>query len=172
MIVVTGPESTGKTTLTGFLAEKLPAFAVWEFAREYLNSIDGPYVHDDLRHIGQMQAQAIKQSLEHGHPYVVSDTWKYELMVWERYRFEGPVWDFDALFGGTEPDVLVLCKPDLAWKDDPLRENPDDREVLFESYRKLAEESKIPIVLASGDGHHRMSNVLEEIRALIGKTIP
>ena len=33
-------------------------------------------------------------------------------------------------------DHYFLCKPDIPWEPDPLRENPEDRERLFKLYER------------------------------------
>ena len=47
-IVVTGPESTGKSTLCEQLAKKYNTTWVPEYAREYLLKLGRPYTYDDL----------------------------------------------------------------------------------------------------------------------------
>lgn len=172
LIVVTGPESTGKSTLTQYVACEFGAVHVNEYAREYLKGRGGRYSHDDLRHIAEGQARRIREALSASDQPVISDTWKYEIMVWERYRFEGLSWDYEVIFKEIEPDILVLCRPDLAWEYDDLRENPHDRDDLFTFFEELVLQSGIPYIMAEGPGDRRMQDVVDRLRALMGKSIP
>ena len=52
-------------------------------------------------------------------------------------------------------DLWLLCKPDLPWEPDPLRENPDDRERLFERYEELLDQLGKPYAVISGAGELR-----------------
>jgi len=58
-IIVIGPESTGKSTLSGYLADYYSTLWCPEFAREYLLENGTAYTIDDLITIakGQLQAQ-------------------------------------------------------------------------------------------------------------------
>ncbi|MCB0451244.1 MAG: ATP-binding protein [Confluentibacter sp.] len=47
-IAITGPESTGKSMLSGRLAEEFNAAWVPEFAREYLDQLNRSYDYDDI----------------------------------------------------------------------------------------------------------------------------
>ena len=62
-IVLTGPESSGKTTLAQFLSRELDHPWVPEFAREYLTQINRPYTSTDLLEIARGQIQAEEQAL-------------------------------------------------------------------------------------------------------------
>ena len=52
-VAIVGPESSGKT----FLAEKLAAHynCLWvpEYAREYLERLNAPYIQDDVEYIAK-----------------------------------------------------------------------------------------------------------------------
>ena len=53
-IVITGPESCGKTTCK-FLAEIYNCNIAHEFARKYLKNLNRKYVYEDLLKIGKGQ---------------------------------------------------------------------------------------------------------------------
>jgi polynucleotide 5'-kinase involved in rRNA processing len=54
-IVIIGPESTGKSTLTQQLAKHFNAIGIDEYARSYLREIDREYAQEDLLTIGKGQ---------------------------------------------------------------------------------------------------------------------
>src|ERR1700690_240628 len=87
-IVVTGPESTGKSTLCEQLAATFKTKWVPEYARKYLMELKRPYTYDDLLIIakGQLeQEDRIMASLKT--PLVFIDTDMYVMKVWCEYVF-------------------------------------------------------------------------------------
>ncbi len=91
-IVVTGPESSGKTTLSAALATALTTVWVPEFARTYLTHLGRPYERNDLKTIrlGQFAWEAwyAQQLTPSTSQLLVCDTDWTVLHVWEEYKFE------------------------------------------------------------------------------------
>ena len=58
-IAVTGPESSGKTTLCGALAEHYQVCYIPEYARTYLELTQGQYQCTDLEIIAQGQLESL-----------------------------------------------------------------------------------------------------------------
>ena len=54
-IVLTGPESTGKTTLAKTLASYFAGEYITEFARKYIDDLQRPYIQADLLAIARGQ---------------------------------------------------------------------------------------------------------------------
>jgi NadR type nicotinamide-nucleotide adenylyltransferase len=139
-IVVTGPESTGKSTLCEQLAANYNTQWVPEYAREYLMNLGRPYTYDDLLIIarGQLeQEDRIVASLQA--PMVFIDTDMYVMKVWCEYVF-GKCHSFilDEIVN-RKYDLYLLCYTDLPWVADELREYPDleSRERLYHMYKDL-----------------------------------
>ena len=139
-IVVTGPESTGKSTLCEQLATYFKTKWVPEYAREYLIKLKRPYTYDDLLVIakGQLeQEDRITASSEA--PLLFIDTDMYVMKVWCEYVF-GKCHSFilDEI-AKRNYDVYLLCNTDLPWVADELREYPDleSREFLYHMYKDL-----------------------------------
>ena len=82
-IVVTGPESTGKTTLTEALALQLNATWIPEYARSYIEKLQRPYHYQDLENIAQHQIhQEKKYSKIANNGILLMDTWLIVTKVW------------------------------------------------------------------------------------------
>lgn len=172
-IVVTGPESTGKTAMAKALAERLETLWSPEFARHYLAHLGRPYERNDLKTIGQGQkmwekwcAQQINKSTS---PQIlISDTDWTVLHIWEQYRFQADG-DFEWRKGyGTaeNADLYFLCAPDFPWQPDPLREHPEERDTLFVMYENLLREIQAPYTVLSGRHEVRLQTALAAIREL------
>ena len=139
-IVVTGPESTGKSTLCEQLAAKYKTEWVPEYARKYLTELGRPYNYDDLLLIarGQLeQEDRITAALKT--PLVFIDTDMYVMKVWCEFVF-GQCHSFilDEIVK-RKYDAYLLCNTDLPWVADDLREYPDldARERLYHIYKDL-----------------------------------
>jgi NadR type nicotinamide-nucleotide adenylyltransferase len=138
-ILVTGPESSGKTTLARQLAWALDGVFVAEAARDYLELQGSNYDEADLLKIWQQQAEAEDTARASSASFVVCDTGPEVIRIWAEVKYgRCPP---EVLHACTERsyDLILLCMPDLPWVPDPLREAPDlaQREALFARYREL-----------------------------------
>ena len=133
-IIITGPESSGKTTLAKQLAQFYQATYVPEYSRSYLSELTRPYVEEDLLEIAKGQAEQEKEYASKSSPIVIYDTSMLVLKVWSEYKYgRTHPWIEEQLLKNKN-DLYLLCKPDVPWEEDPLRENPLDRDLLFSMY--------------------------------------
>ena len=173
-IVVTGPESSGKTTLAAALSDQLAAPVVLEFAREYLAHLGRAYQREDLAAIGAGQ-QAWERWYEqrlHAEPQgklLICDTDWTVLHVWEQYRFQAKeAFRWQQGYTGHAPaDLYLLCAPDFPWQPDPLREHPEERNVLFGLYRVLLEGLPARFIILEGPADGRLEMAAAAIRKLL-----
>ena len=162
-IVVTGPESTGKSTLCEQLAKKYNTIWVPEYAREYLLKLGRPYTYDDLLIIakGQLE-QEDRITASSKSPMVFIDTDMYVMKVWCEYVF-GKCHSFilDEIVK-RKYDTYLLCNTDLPWVADELREYPDleSRERLYHMYKDLMINQPTPWFEISGNYEQRLSNAI------------
>jgi nicotinamide riboside kinase len=70
-VVISGPESTGKTTLAKDLASHYQTVYVYEYARDYIENLDRPYTYRDVVHIARKQLQIEKEMLRQDRKSVV-----------------------------------------------------------------------------------------------------
>jgi len=159
-IIVTGPESSGKTTLCKALSEHFKIPFAEESAREYLDVLSGDYNQEDLLEIakGQLQAENGIQLL---------DTDLITLKIWSKYKYGScDKWILNQVEKQkSENRYYLLCKPDIPWGKDPQRENPNDREELFEIYKKEIESLGHDYFIVEGE--NRTENSVSKISPLI-----
>ena len=138
-IRVTGPESSGKTTLARRLAWCLDGIYVAEAARAYLHARRGSYTDDDLPAIWEAQRQLEETALAERPSYLICDTGPEVIHVWSEVKYGHVARSVREAVASRQYDVTLLCAPDLPWVPDPLRETPDlkQRWELFERYRVL-----------------------------------
>lgn len=148
IFVFTGPESSGKTTLAERLSADLNLPIVPEFARQYLENKGGKYALEEVDYMAQIQKE-----LEADAPgnRVICDTDLLTFYIWKKEVF---VVDDVSLLQELKktPRHYLLCKPNIPWIQDPLRENPLDRDRLFSLYLEVIEGSNIPFSIIDGDG--------------------
>ena len=163
-VVITGPESSGKTTLAMDLSAHFDVPWVPEQARPYLEARQGLYGEADLLQIAQAQVAA--EDLHGDTDLLICDTDLITIRIWgeEKYGRSDP-WIVRATEERTY-DHWLLCSPDMAWEPDPLRENPHDRERLFEVYRDLLTRLGRPFTIISGDPDERLRAAVTAVMRL------
>lgn len=161
-IVITGPESTGKTTLSAALTAHYHARWVPEYSREYLE-VRGPlYTEADLLEIAKGQVHREDQAIADGGALLFFDTSLEVIKVWSEVRFRRCHPWIEGQLQRRRPDGYLLCRPDLPWQYDPLRENPHDRHLLYERYLEgLVGQPGMPwLGLVEGRGRVRTQNAI------------
>lgn len=140
---IIGPESTGKSTLAAYLAHRYNGVLVSEYAREYMERLapSYEYTYDDIVAIAQQQIHVISNISS---DLVIFDTELIITKVWFLHKF-GRCPDFvEQALRDFPMDVYLLCYPDIPWLPDPVRENPDIREYLFDWYEREIQALNIP----------------------------
>ena len=166
--MVTGPESSGKTTLAQALGTLLACPVVPEFAREYLEGISGkPYNQFDFDQIVAGQFNAERQAELEGHEMLIFDTSVVVLQVWSRRKW-GEVHPLvHSRLKVTEDTFFLLCAPDIPWEYDPLREHPEERDLLYLQYLEVLKSWKFPFIEIGGPLHNRLAAASVQIKKWI-----
>lgn len=164
---IIGPESTGKTALAQKLAEAYKTLWVPEYAREYLTNLDRPYVQTDLLEIAQGQIDSVKAARKKANRVLFIDTDLNVIKVWSDYKYGNcDPWIIQKLQMNV-CDVYLLTYHDIPYEDDPLRENPDDRDVLFEMYEKLVNNRNLSYMVMKGPLEERVKTAKSYINRLL-----
>lgn len=154
-IAVVGPESSGKSTLSKELAQVIDGHWVPEFARIYLEENGPEYDQDTVEKIGQGQLELEKEAVKKAkNNWVVCDTDLMVIKVWMQYKYNSyPAWIDEKLDKDT---LYLLCKPDMPWEPDALRENPFDRQEIYSFYHNLLEKSGFQFIDLEGSIEDRI----------------
>ena len=166
LVVLTGPESSGKTTLCQLLAAEYGTTWVPEQARGYLTARGGAYVEEDLVQIAkqQLRVQAVRARRAKG--YLFADTGMLVLKIWSLVRYGRVAPFIETALHERPPAACILCRPDMPWEPDPLREHPSEREGLYELYRAYLMELHTPFVEVSGQPQERVAQVRRFLEGL------
>ena len=165
-IVLTGPESSGKTSLAKALAGHYGAPMAPEYARTYLEQLGRPYEEEDLLHIARGQLTWEEHHAMEAEDWLIVDTSLIVLKVWSEYKY-GRCHPFILENLRTSRyDLFLLCRPDLPWAFDPLREHPDRRAELYLLYERELKAYGFPYRVISGQGAQRFQNALTALEKL------
>ncbi|MBR9922782.1 MAG: ATP-binding protein [Bacteroidetes bacterium] len=140
-ILITGPESTGKTSLAKALAHAANEPWVPEYAVEYLQKHGPNYQLDDLLHIAKGQFALEDQLAGMARKQLFCDTGPLVLKIWAEYKFGQCPPFIQKAWEERVYDQIILLPPNIPWQDGPFRENPADRDVLFELYQQALLDS-------------------------------
>ena len=165
-IVITGPESTGKTTLTETLALNLNVPWIPEYARNYVEALHRPYTYQDVENIARFQVQQEREFSDIGPKNILlMDTWLIMTKVWFDVVYGSiPEW-IEQYISSAKIDLFLICRPDLPWINDPVRENGGEmRNILFKRYCKEVQEYGFPFEIIEGTGEMRFGNALSFIK--------
>ncbi|XZF13466.1 AAA family ATPase [Chitinophagaceae bacterium MMS25-I14] len=165
-IVVIGPESTGKSTLSAALAKELGTIWVPEYARGYLERLGRPYEERDLLQIaaGQLQSEDL---LVHGASrFLVCDTDLYVVKVWSEHSYSRCHRNILEQIAVRPYDLYLLTYIDTKWEYDPLREHGEVamRQYFYNQYRDIVAESGVPWADVRGNEQERLQIAMNAVK--------
>ena len=163
-IVLTGPESSGKTKLANSLSKYFKMPFVPEYAREYLNKKNKKYDLSDLLQINETQTKLQKET---DGEIVFWDTDVITIIIWAKEKFNTNNEIFEKSLKENIPHFYLLCNPDLEWEQDDLRESPNDRYRLLKEYQSILIKRRVPYAHIQGKGEIRLKNAIESIQSQI-----
>lgn len=168
-IVLTGSESTGKTTLARALAARFGWPWVAEFSRGYAERAGRALTVDDVEPIAIGQRAAEDAAIERRPPGLVLDTDLLSTWVYaQHYYGTAPGW-LDQAVTARASDLYLLCDIDLAWTPDAVRDRGDRREVLHQAFRDELIRRSLPFRLIGGHGAARLAAAIQAVEELTNR---
>ncbi|WP_179375254.1 AAA family ATPase [Winogradskyella wichelsiae] len=171
-IVLFGPESTGKTTLSRQLAEYYNSLWVPEYAREYLqekwNNERKTCEPKDLLPIAIGQIKLENELSKKTDSVLICDTDLLETKVYSEAYYQGscdPI--LDKYAKNNIYDLYFLTYIDIPWEADDLRDKPDERERMFKAFESALKNHNKPYVLLKGNKQERLQLAVKHIDKLI-----
>lgn len=165
LLITTGPESSGKTTLATALSAALRAPLVTEAARDYLEARcaeqpDFQYEQSDILAIARLQHAREREALRDAPPLIVCDTDLLVLIVWSEVKYGQADPAIVRLFESalaTTSRTYLLCHHGIPWQPDPLREHPHERDMLFARYLAALRQRGLDYRIVEGDEATRLA---------------
>jgi NadR type nicotinamide-nucleotide adenylyltransferase len=167
-IALIGPESSGKTTLCQQMAAYFNGMWVAEYARDYLIQTAGYYDICDLDIMAQDQFD-LWQEIPQNNAICFYDTEMINFKIWSLDKYDHTSKLILGLVDAQQFDLFLLCKPDIEWIQDPLREFSDlnKRKHLFEIYKNELIQMGQPFEIIEGNYAQRT----ESAKIFIGNLI-
>ncbi len=162
-IVITGPESSGKTTLANQLAMHFNTIPVPEFARHYIEGLSKSYEYDDLEKIAKLQIEIENQHSLMSPPIIICDTDLITIKIWSAVKYDRCSEWIQETIKTRNYDHYFLCEPDLPWEFDEQREHPEGRDELFQLYKKELEDLGKSFSVINGIGEKRLEAAIKVI---------
>ena len=173
-VVMFGPESTGKTTLSEQLARHYNTVWAPEYAREYLqdkwNNERKTCEPKDLLPIAEGQMLLENDLATKATDLLICDTDLLETKVYSEAYYLGycdPKLEKHAL--ENQYDLYFLTYIDIPWEADDLRDKPDERERMFLYFKDTLEKYNRNFVILKGDKKTRLKKAVEHIDNLLKK---
>ncbi len=171
-VVVYGPESTGKTTLSRQLARHYNSVWVPEYAREYLqkkwNDERKTCQPEDLLPIAIGQMKLENELAQKTDSVLICDTNLLETKVYSEAYYAGTVDPMlDKYAKENQYDLYFLTYIDVPWEADDLRDKPNERVRMFNAFKSALVELKIPYVLLEGSKTERLKIATQHIDNLL-----
>lgn len=173
-VVLFGPESTGKTTLSQQLARYYNTVWVPEYAREYLqekwNNQRKTCEPHDLLPIAEGQMQLENELTKKAAKILICDTDLLETKVYAEAYYDGdcdPVLEKYAL--QNTYDLYLLTYIDIPWEADDLRDKPTEREQMFTYFKDTLEKYGKNFIILKGNEKERLEKAINHIDTLLNR---
>jgi NadR type nicotinamide-nucleotide adenylyltransferase len=162
-VCVLGPECTGKSELSQFLATHFKTTCVDEYARAYLNKLGRPYQPHDLIKIAHGQLRMEDEWEYDSNRFMICDTNLTVIKIWSEVKYGTCDAEILSLIEKRKYDLFLLTYVDIPWQDDPLREHPTRREELYARYLAEMKSQAVPFVEIRGERDQRRKDSIEAV---------
>ncbi|MDR2466126.1 MAG: AAA family ATPase [Prevotellaceae bacterium] len=170
-VVVSGTESTGKTTLTQRLALHYGCVCVPEAGRDIISNSKS-FSYDDLHIVAREHARRILEAERSAAPLVVIDTDIHITKSYARFMFQKDLPASRQICDANRAHLYLYLKNDLEYVQDGTRLDRKERDMLDECHRKTLEAHSIPFVEIGGrDPQARFEAAVREIDELLRKSV-
>ena len=171
-VVLFGPESTGKTTLSRHLARHYNTVWVREYAREYLqekwNNERKTCENSDLLPIAIGQIKLENELAKKADRVLICDTDLLETKVYSEKFYGGFVDpDLEESAIANQYDLYLLTYIDTPWEKDDLRDRPQQRLEMFNAFENALIKYNRPYVLLKGDKKTRLETAVKAIDEIL-----
>lgn len=160
-VVITGAESTGKTTLAKILAEKTGGTYVPESVRTFVDRVGRIPVETDVDEIATRFLESRDAALETERRIVFFDTDLISTVVYQKYYFGSCPDRIVQLSRDTEGAIYFLSGDEIAWEPDPgQRDGPEVRAETQQLIIQELERRGVDFVRLAGSIEDRVATAM------------
>lgn len=168
-IVLTGSESTGKTTLAAQLAAHYHVEFVPEFVRQYAASTGKPVVMSDHGAIARGQMALENEYAARASTLLFQDADLLSTVAYYTHYSGGcPQWIQDEALK-RQPALYILAHIDTPWVADGIRDRGDRREEMHQVFIDTLKRFNAPYTELNGLNDERLQNAIRIVDAYIKK---
>lgn len=170
VVVLTGPESAGKSTLSQALAERFNAPLVSEYVREFIELEQRDTCYADISTIAEQQLKRELAARAQCPPLLLLDTHVLSNKIWSETLFKtSPAWIEQAL-QALHYDLIALLSADgLAWQADGQRCQPElaERQQFHQQLTHWLQTHQQPVLQLTGTWQARYQQLETAIEQLL-----
>lgn len=175
VLVLCGPESTGKSWLSGEIQAHFGGVVVAEYVRHFIDQQCRDTCYADVPTIARGQLDWEDRARMLAPELLILDTHLLSNMLWSRALFGAcPPWLEHALLDRHYDLHLLLSPQGVGWVADGQRSQPDlaDRQVFFEDSHRWLLHHRQTLEIIDGDWPQRSANALRAVERLLEDKMP
>lgn len=170
VIVLTGPESTGKSWLAAGIQQQFGGLRVDEYVRWFIEQNQRDTCLADIPEIarGQLQWEDVARAQQPR--LLILDTHLLSNILWSQTLFgDCPPWLVTELLTRHYDLHLLLSPEQIEWTDDGQRCQPDlsERLAFYQATRTWLETHRQPLQIIQGNWVERQQQAFDAVRALL-----
>lgn len=171
-VVLYGPESSGKTTLSKKLALHYNTVWVPEFARNYLqnkwNTKRKVCEKTDFPVIAKGQIELENKLAKKADRLLICDTDLLATKVYSEIFYNGFVdKNINQAAINNYYNLYLLTYIDTPWEKDDLRDRPNERLKNFNTFKNTLDKYNKPYILLKGSKEQRLKKAIQHINKII-----
>ncbi|MFJ4248418.1 Nicotinamide riboside kinase [Pseudomonas helmanticensis] len=170
VVVLTGPESTGKSWLAAGLQQRFGGLRVDEYVRRFIELNPRDTCLADIPEIARGQLQWEDQARAQQPPLLILDTHLLSNMLWSQTLFgDCPQWLETELLARHYDLHLLLSPEQIDWTDDGQRCQPDlaERLAFFHATRDWLVQHQQPFEIIQGNWLERQRQAFDRVARLL-----
>ncbi|MCR8931261.1 MULTISPECIES: AAA family ATPase [unclassified Pseudomonas] len=172
VVVLTGPESSGKSWLAAGLQQRFGGVRVDEYVRRFIELNPRDTCLADIPEIAHGQLQWEDQARAQRPALLILDTHLLSNMLWSQTLFGAcPAWLERELLVRHYDLHLLLSPEQVDWTDDGLRCQPDlaERQAFYQATRQWLEDHQQTVQVIAGNWAERRAQAFAAVARLLAE---